>query len=59
MRLATSVFSLFTEALDIIKVPHFQAEVGRIVAQACQESPGLWCNAGKGRGGKPWISSLQ
>ena len=53
MCLATSVFSLFTEALDIIKVPHFQAEVGRIVAQACQESPGLWCNAGRGRGGKP------
>lgn len=58
MCLAASVFSLFTEALDIIKVPHFQAEVGRIVVQACQSL--LVCGAmQEGRGGKPWISSLQ
>lgn len=45
------MFSLFIEALDVLKVPHFKANVGRIFAQACvyQESSGAWCSAGRGR----------
>lgn len=46
MCLATSVFSVFTEALDIIKAPHFQAEVGESLLRPVRSL--LVCDAMQG-----------